>query len=96
MQTGDRTLRLTLYATPSQPLTAPEENDPRLDRLTITTPAPGVTQLDLTLQDPIRGFHADHDDTGLLLTVRQPPPPPPPPRHHPRPRPRRHPEPRRG
>ncbi|AKH17712.1 N-acetylmuramoyl-L-alanine amidase family protein [Deinococcus soli (ex Cha et al. 2016)] len=76
-QTGERTLRLTLYATPTQPLTAPEENDPRLDRLTITTPAPGVTQLDLTLQAPIWGFHAEHDDTGLLLTTRQPPTPDP-------------------
>lgn len=76
-QTGDRTLRLTLYAAPTQPLTPPDPGDPHLARLDLSTPTPGVTQLDLTLHAPIRGFHADHDDQGLLLTTRQTPTPDP-------------------
>ncbi|GGL13502.1 N-acetylmuramoyl-L-alanine amidase family protein [Deinococcus radiotolerans] len=72
-QTGERTLRLTLYATPTQPLTPPEQNDPRLTRLDLSTPTPGVTQLDLTLTHPLWGFTADHDRDGLTLTTRHPP-----------------------
>lgn len=76
-QTGDRTLRLTLYATPTRPLTPPDPGDPRLARLTLSTPTPGVTQLDLTLTDPLWGFTATADGDSLRLTTRQPPTPDP-------------------